>query len=96
MASAIIPADRFNSDTNNFLGTWGARGGARMRAFRQLDLRLEKSWLLERFSLAAYLDVQNVSNATNVEATFYDYRFRRTFELPGTPVLPVVGLRGSF
>jgi hypothetical protein len=88
--------DRYNSDTNNFLGSWGEDNSARVRDFRQLDVRLEKSWLFERWSLATYLDVQNASNATNVEATYYDYRFRRTFELPSLPVLPVLGVRGTF
>jgi hypothetical protein len=31
-----------------------------------------------------------------VEATFYDYRYRELFEVPGIPILPVVGVKGSF
>jgi hypothetical protein len=31
-----------------------------------------------------------------VEARFTDYRFRTEYEVPGIPLLPVVGLKGSF
>jgi hypothetical protein len=61
-----------------------------------LDLRLERSWLFQSWTLSAYVDVQNVYNASNVEATFNDYRFREIYEVPGIPVLPVIGVKGSF
>ncbi len=88
--------DIYSVDRNRFYGTFGEPNSARLKPFQQLDLRLEKSWLFERWTLAAYIDVQNVYNASNVEATFNDYRFRETFEVPGIPILPVVGVKGSF
>jgi len=88
--------DRYSVDRNRFEGTYGASNSIRFQPFHQLDLRLERSWLFQSWTLSAYVDVQNVYNASNVEATFNDYRFREIYEVPGIPVLPVIGVKGSF
>jgi outer membrane receptor protein involved in Fe transport len=64
--------------------------------FHQLDLRVEKTWFFDRWRLSAYLDVQNVYNAENPEATLYDYRYAESAPLRGLPILPSVGIKGSF
>lgn len=89
-------SDIYSVDRNDFSATFGERDSARLRPFHQLDVRLDKSWLFESWTLTAYVDVQNVYNAYNVEATFADYRFRVQGEVPGIPFLPVVGVKGSF
>ncbi|MBI3181561.1 MAG: TonB family protein [Myxococcales bacterium] len=88
--------DLYNADSNAFSGTFGEFRSARFRDFHQLDLRLDRSWLFESWTLTAYLDVQNVYYAQNVEATWFDYRYREEVEVPGIPILPIVGVRGSF
>jgi hypothetical protein len=90
------PYDAFDIDANRFVGQPGGLFSARLRPFHQLDLRLEKSFLFTSWTLGLYIDVQNVYNAKNVEATFYDYRFRQRLELQGIPILPMLGIRGSF
>lgn len=89
-------ADIYSVDNDNYYATIGEPLSARFRDFQQLDLRLDKSFLFKSWTLTAYLDVQNVYNAKNVEATFYDYRFRQQVEVPGIPVLPILGVKGSF
>ncbi len=88
--------DRYSVDTNRYEGTFGESRSIRFKPFHQLDLRLDKSWLFQSWTLTAYIDVQNVYNASNVEATFNDYRYREVIEVPGIPVLPVLGVKGSF
>ena len=88
--------DIYDSDRNNYEGSFGPENSARLQPFHQLDIRLDKSWIFQRWTLNAYIDVQNVYNASNVEATFYDYRFRESFAVPGIPILPVIGVKGSF
>jgi TonB family protein len=88
--------DVYGVDRNSFQGTYGEANSVRFQPFHQLDLRLEKSWLFQRWTLSAYVDVQNVYNASNVEATFNDYRYREVYEVPGIPILPVIGVKGSF
>jgi TonB family protein len=92
----LHPYDRYSVDRNRFSGTFGDANAIRFQPFHQLDVRVEKSFLFDRWTLSAYVDVQNVYNASNVEATFYDYRYRDVFEVPGIPVLPVLGVKGSF
>ena len=43
-----------------------------------------------------YLDVQNVYNAANSEFTDWDYRFKQKWLIPGMPVLPSLGIKGTF
>lgn len=89
-------ADVFNADENSYSGTFGEFRSSRQKAFQQLDLRLDKSFLFESWTLTAFLDVQNVYNAQNTEFTFFDYRYRQEVDVPGIPVLPILGVKGSF
>jgi hypothetical protein len=68
----------------------------RRPGFSQLDLRVERSFTFDLFQLGAYLDVQNALNAENPEDTLYDYRYRESVPVRGLPILPLLGLRGSF
>jgi TonB family protein len=88
--------DWYDADANRFASTFGEPFSARERPFHQLDLRVDKSFLFQSWTLGVYLDVQNVYNAGNVEARFNDYRFRTEYEVPGIPILPVLGVKGSF
>lgn len=64
-------------------------------AFSRLDLRLQKTWTFSRWSLAAYLDVQNVLNEPNREGFSYSYDYRERQGARGLPLLPILGLRGE-
>jgi TonB family protein len=88
--------DVYSSDANRFYPTQGAILSSRLAPFHQLDVRVDKSFLFKHWTLTLYLDVQNAYNAKNVEATFYDYRFREEIAVPGIPLLPVLGVKGSF
>jgi TonB family protein len=88
--------DVYQADANSYSATFGPSRSARSRDFNQLDVRLDKYFVFDRWTLDVYLDIQNVYWAKNVEATFYDYRFRQEFEVPGIPILPVLGVKASF
>jgi hypothetical protein len=92
----IHPYDIYSADGNRYFPTAGATNSARLQDFNQLDLRLEKVFPFPSWSFSAYVDVQNVYNRKNTEATFYDYRFRTQYAVPGIPILPVLGVKGSF
>lgn len=87
--------DIYQADSNNYSGQFGPARAARIKDFNQLDIRLDKNFVFQSWTLTAYLDVQNVYNAQNVEASFFDYRFRTEFEVPGIPILPVIGVKAS-
>lgn len=64
--------------------------------FHQLDLYIEKKWSFDEWFLELYLDVQNVYNASNTEVYIPTFDFKRTERLPGIPIFPSLGLRGTF
>jgi len=86
----------FDADTGSYQPISGAAGSTRQPTFSQLDLRVDKTWLLDRFKIGVYLDIQNVLNETNREGLISDYRFRTTETVPGIPFLPNIGVKGSF
>ena len=90
------PYDLYQADSNDFIRQTGLFRSTRQKPFHQLDLRLDKNFLFSQWTLTVYLDVQNVYNAANVEATMYDYRNRTEIDVPGIPVLPVLGIKGAF
>lgn len=87
--------DIFQADSNSYSGQFGATNASKIKDFHQLDLRLDKNFLFESWTLTVYLDVQNVYNQANVEASFTDYRQRREYDVPGLPLLPVLGIKAS-
>lgn len=71
----------------------GAANSARFPVFHQLDLRLDKSWVLRRSVVITYVDVQNVYNHRNVEAYIYALDFRDRTGQVGLPIFPTIGVR---
>lgn len=71
----------------------GGTNSARFPAFHQLDLRLDKSWVLRRSVVLVYVDVQNVYNHRNVEAYVYSYDYREQVDQVGLPIFPTIGVR---
>jgi hypothetical protein len=86
----------FQSDTGEYVAIEGLPRSKDRPLFHQLDVRIEKTWRFDWWRLGVYLDVLNVYNARNSEMTFYDYRFRESGELRGIPILPTLGVKGSF
>ncbi|HBQ15072.1 MAG TPA: hypothetical protein DEF51_29425 [Myxococcales bacterium] len=75
---------------------YGAVNSERNPFFHRLDLRIEKVFNIENvMRLAIYLDVQNVYNQQNREATTYSFDYTRSAEIPGLPILPSLGIRGE-
>ncbi|WP_224366221.1 TonB family protein [Hyalangium versicolor] len=92
----VHPYDVYGSDGNGYSPIQGPYFSARAGSFHQLDMRVDKSWQFQSWTLTAYLDVQNLYNRKNAEFSLDDYRYREQYELPGIPLLPVLGVKGSF
>ena len=74
----------------------GYRNTARFPVFHQLDVRVDKSWLLQRVEVGAYLDVQNVYNKINPEAFIYNTDYSRRIDAVGMPIFPSLGVRVDY
>jgi hypothetical protein len=81
-------------------GTWvpiyGSNNSGRLASFQQLDLRLDRSWIFQRWKLVAYLDVQNAYNRKNQEGWTYRFDYRERQVASGLPVLPILGVQGEW
>jgi TonB family protein len=71
------------------------RNGARLPAFHQLDVRVDKTWKFQSWALGAYLDVQNAYNHQNTESIGYNFDYSKTHAAHGLPILPIIGIRGE-
>lgn len=67
--------------------------GGRFPVFHQLDVRIDKRWILRRALVSAYLDILNVYNYANTEAYVYSVDYRRRLGGLATPILPLFGVR---
>ncbi len=86
----------FDLDRQEFVAVYGERDSERLRAFRQLDVRIDKAWVFKAWTLTAYLDLQNATNAQNVETIAWTFDYREEDPTTGLPVLPALGLRGEW
>jgi TonB family protein len=93
--SAVLYAS-FNTDEGRWDPERGDIGTARSPSFLQLDARAQYTWTWDLFRLSLYLDVQNVTNRANEEFHLWDYRYRQEGGITGLPVLPTLGLQGTW
>jgi outer membrane receptor for ferrienterochelin and colicin len=92
------PARRavFDSNADEYSAVNAPVNSARMDAFHQLDIRIDKRWVYESWMLNAYLDIQNVYSRANTTSVEYSYDYSKKVPQAGLPIVPVLGLRGEF
>jgi TonB family protein len=93
--SAVLYSS-FNADEGKYDPERGDIGTARSPAFFQLDGRAQYTWTWDLFKLTLYLDVQNLTNRKNEEFHVWDYRYREQGSISGLPILPTLGLQGTW
>jgi outer membrane receptor protein involved in Fe transport len=86
----------FDADNDIYIRIPGESNSERLPAFHQLDFRIDKSWLFERWGLDAFIDIANVYNRMNPEAVDYNYDFSEQVYTNGLPIIPSLGVRGWF
>ncbi len=69
--------------------------GERLPVFTRLDARIDRDFDIGPIRGSVYIDVQNVYNASNNEGTLFSYDYLQTASVPGLPILPTIGVRGS-
>jgi outer membrane receptor protein involved in Fe transport len=84
------------ADTGRYSCLPGATLSRRLPAFFQADARVDKRFVFERWMLAVYLDVQNVTNHENAEFRFRNYDCTTDTPIPSVPILPAIGLRAEW
>ncbi len=86
----------YDADGDRYLPIPGQLYSRRARDFFQADVRVDRHFLFEQWRLSLYLDVQNVTNQSNVEALQSNYDFSRRQELSSLPIFPSLGVRAEY
>lgn len=86
----------YDSDNDFYIPTRGDLFSDRFSNFFQLDFRIDRKFIYQEWILSAYLDIQNVTNSSNGQSISYSYDYSENEEAAGTPILPIIGLRGEF
>lgn len=88
----------FNGDTGTYLPLYNSanKNSKRGELFHQLDLRIDKQWIFNVWTLSLYLDVQNVYFHANAIGKSYNYDFSEMGTYRYLPILPSIGLRADF
>lgn len=86
----------YDADGDLYLPVPGPYFSERVPAFFQLDVRVDKRFVFEKWMLTIYLDVQNVTNRHNPEFVLYNYDFSQRAYLSGLPIIPSLGVKGEF
>jgi hypothetical protein len=91
-----VTGSQYISDANVFVPIYGALNSARIEAAHQLDVRIDRTWKFRTWNLAAYLDVTNVYAHAQVLGYNYNYDYTQRTSTKSLPILPAIGVRGSF
>ena len=86
----------YNADTGIYESVSESKNSARMAPYHQLDLRIDKDWIFDYWIFTTYLDVQNVYYHSNPEMVMYNFDYTEKGYISGLPILPTIGIRGSF
>jgi TonB family protein len=83
-------------ENHTYLPIYDTSTTARMPSFFTLDARVDKAWVYDRWTLTAYLDLQNATNRRNVEMISWSYDWADELPIYGLPIIPAFGLRGEW
>ncbi|MCP3102060.1 TonB-dependent receptor [Myxococcus sp. K15C18031901] len=82
--------------TDVFLPLYSAVNSRRLPSFNQLDIRVDKNFVFDKWTLDVFLDLTNVYNNAAVEGIAYNYNYTQSAYFEGLPILPILGAKGAF
>ena len=82
--------------SDSYVPVFGPTNSTRLPNFVQLDVRVDKVWVFDTWSLDLYLDVQNVTNSRAVEGITYNFNYSQAVYFEGLPIVPVLGIKAVF
>jgi hypothetical protein len=86
----------YDPDEQEYRPLAGEHNSDRFQPFRQLDARVQKTWVTPRRDWMLYLDVFNATWVKNPFAAAYNYDYTELVPLYSIPVLPILGVQCSF
>jgi hypothetical protein len=83
-------------DEDHWHGLNGEENGARLPWFRQLDVRVDRTWTAKRARWTVYLDVFNALNTDNMFLATYKPDWSELEKMIWIPIIPTLGLEVSY
>jgi outer membrane receptor protein involved in Fe transport len=84
------------ADANIYIPVYGETNSERFPTAHQLDIRVDRTWKLDHVELSAYLDVTNVYANPKTLGFFYNFNFTEREAVEELPLVPAIGIRGTF
>ncbi|WP_224363862.1 TonB-dependent receptor domain-containing protein [Hyalangium versicolor] len=91
-----IVGARRDDVTDVFIPIFGGVNSQRLPNFHQMDIRVDKNFIFDTWSLDLYVDLTNAYNNPAKEGTVYNYNYSESAFLEGLPILPILGAKGTF
>jgi len=91
-----VNGSTYDSDNDVYIPIRGPIYSERFDAFNQLDIRIDRKFIYDKWILTAYLDIQNLYNSKNSQNIEYSYDYAENKKVRGLPILPTFGLKGEF
>ncbi|MEC8382515.1 MAG: TonB family protein [Myxococcota bacterium] len=86
----------YDLTSREFVPVYGERDSARLPPFKSLDVRIDKDYVYDKWTLTAYLDIQNATYSRNVEVQAWSYDFGQAEPIESNPPLPAFGFKGEW
>ncbi len=86
----------YQSDLNANIPILGPINSDRIDLAHQLDVRIDRKWNFDTWNLSAYLDVTNVYANPRVLGFTYNFDYSERQAIEELPIVPAIGLRGSY
>ena len=87
------PYTPFNSDGTQLVYNYNTH---RMKSSHSLDIRVNKRWYFNNWTLITYIDIQNIYNNKNISSIRWNSREMKTDETSSIGLLPSIGISAEF
>lgn len=86
----------YDLSSRQYIPVFGDKDSARLPDFFALDVRFDKEWVYDRWTLTTYLDIQNLTNTVNPEVISWSYDYEVEEPVTSNPFLPAFGIKGEW
>lgn len=86
----------YDMGSRSFIPIYGERDSDRLPSFFSVDIRVDKTYRPRWGEIGVYLDVQNATNAKNVEVMNWTYDYSEEDPVAGLPLFPTFGVEARW
>lgn len=87
---------KYLAASDSYFPISGKINSSRLPTFHQLDVRVDKTWTFDRWTLNVFLDLLNAYNHGSIEGVAHSYDFANREFVKGLPIIPSLGVKGEF